>query len=58
MLMDISPPRLGRVFIFGELTFQDNQDYNLTASLVRERLGGGILKINVVFFHVKLMATK
>lgn len=34
MLVDISPPPLGKVFINGELEFQDERDYNFTASLV------------------------
>ena len=40
MLVDISPPSLGRIFVYGELMFRDNQDYNFTASLVREMVCG------------------
>lgn len=34
MILDISPPRLGNVYVYGELTFEDQQDYNFTANLV------------------------
>ena len=34
MLLDVSPPPLGQVYVFGELMFQDEQDLNLTADLV------------------------
>ena len=35
MLLDISPPPLSRVFVYGELEFEDERDYNFTANLVR-----------------------
>ena len=35
MLLDMSPPALGRVDVFGELKFQDEQDLNFTANVVR-----------------------
>ena len=34
MLLDVSPPPLGRVFVYGELKFEDERDYNFTAALV------------------------
>lgn len=34
MLLDISPPPLGTVYIFGELKFQDSQDLNFSANIV------------------------
>ncbi len=34
MLLDISPPTLGTVYVFGELKFQDNQDLNFSANIV------------------------
>ena len=34
MLLDISPPSLGKVYIFGELKFADEMDLNFTADLV------------------------
>lgn len=34
MLVDISPPPLGRVIVLGELMFEDERDYNFTANLV------------------------
>lgn len=34
MLLDICPPPLGTVYIFGELKFQDKQDLNFSANLV------------------------
>ncbi len=34
MLVDITPPPLASVFVFGELKFEDSQDYNFTANLV------------------------
>ena len=36
MLLDITPPPLNRVFIFGELEFEDERDYNFTANLVKK----------------------
>ena len=35
MLVDINPPPLGRVFVHGELEFEDGRDYEFTANLVR-----------------------
>ena len=35
MLVDISPPPLGRVIVLGELRFEDQRDYNFTANLVK-----------------------
>jgi len=35
MLMDVTPPPLGYVIVFGELMFEDQRDYNFTANLVR-----------------------
>lgn len=35
MLLDITPPTLGKVYIYGELMFEDQRDYNFTADLVR-----------------------
>ena len=34
MLVDVTPPPLGRVFVRGELQFEDGRDYNFTADLV------------------------
>jgi len=34
MLVDISPPPLGRVDVAGELKFEDERNYNFTAALV------------------------
>ena len=34
MLLDVTPPTLGNLYIFGELIFEDERDYNLTANLV------------------------
>ena len=34
MLLDVNPPPLGRVFVYGELKFEDERDYNFTAALV------------------------
>ena len=34
MLVDVSPPPLGRVEVFGEMKFEDERDYNFTAALV------------------------
>ena len=34
MLVDISPPPLSVVIVLGELTFEDERDYNFTANLV------------------------
>ncbi len=34
MLLDITPPTLRRVYILGELIFEDVRDYNFTADLV------------------------
>ena len=34
MLLDVNPPSLGRVFVYGELKFEDERDYNFTAALV------------------------
>ena len=34
MLLDVSPPTLGNVYILGELIFEDMRDYNFTADLV------------------------
>lgn len=36
MLLDITPPPLNRVFIYGELEFEDKRDYNFTANLVKK----------------------
>lgn len=32
--MDITPPPLGNVYVYGELLFEDVQDYNFTAHVV------------------------
>ena len=37
MLLDVTPPTLGRVFVHGQLVFEDERDYNFTAKLVRKR---------------------
>ena len=34
MIVDVSPPPLGRVFVHGALEFEDGRDYNFTANLV------------------------
>ena len=34
MLLDINPPRLANVYVYGELLFEDQQDYNFTADMV------------------------
>ena len=34
MLLDISPPPLANVYVFGELTFDDQRGYNFTANTV------------------------
>ena len=34
MLLDVSPLSLGKVFVYGELKFEDERDYNFTADLV------------------------
>ena len=34
MLVDISPPPLGIVTVYGELEFEDERDYNFTAKTV------------------------
>ena len=34
MLLDVSPLSLGKVFVYGELKFEDERDYNITADLV------------------------
>ena len=34
MYLDISPPQLGKLFIFGQLIFNDTQDINLTAAII------------------------
>ena len=34
MLVDISPPPLGKVEVLGEMKFEDERDYNFTAALV------------------------
>ena len=34
MLLDVNPPSLGKVFVYGELKFEDESDYNFTADLV------------------------
>ena len=34
MLLDINPPPLGNVYVFGELLFEDQRDYQFTANLV------------------------
>lgn len=47
MLLDVSPPRLGRVYVYGELMFEDQQDYSFTANLVSQR----VLSIGVVPEH-------
>ena len=33
----MTPPTLGRVFVHGQLVFEDERDYNFTAKLVRKR---------------------
>ncbi len=37
MLLDVSPPTLGKVYILGELIFEDMRYYNFTADLVSLR---------------------
>lgn len=37
MLVDIAPPPLGLVLVYGELEFEDERDYNFTAKTVRFR---------------------
>lgn len=32
--MDVTPPSLENVYIYGELMFEDTQDHNFTANLV------------------------
>ena len=34
MHLDISPPHLGNVYVYGELTFDDNKDLNFTANII------------------------
>lgn len=34
MLLDVTPPPLENVYIYGELVFEDHSDYNFTANLV------------------------
>ena len=34
MLLDVTPPPLGNVYIYGELMFEDTRDHNITANLV------------------------
>ena len=34
MLLDVNPPSLGRVFMYGELKFEDESNCNFTADLV------------------------
>ena len=49
MLLDVSPPPLGRVFVFGELKFEDERDYNFTAALVSY-----ISYVCVLTYHIAL----
>ena len=49
MLLDVTPPTLGMVYVLGELNFEDERDYNFTANLVSllgssRRRGGLILE--------------
>ena len=34
MLLDVTPPTLGMVYVYGELIFEDERDYDFTANLV------------------------
>ena len=42
MLLDITPPTLNRLFVFGELEFEDGRDYNLSAKVVSVASGSHI----------------
>lgn len=38
MIVDVTPPPLGRVFVHGELQFENGRDYNFTANIVRHMI--------------------